>query len=1032
MAVDFAAWLRTNHPGWGVLVLLLLSVSHSPRLSAATPDPPRFEPVAIPGLSHETVSAMVQDREGFLWFGTWDGLDRWDGREVKNHSHDPGDPRSLSNSHIAALLVDSNGSLWVATLGGIQRYDRRSREFQRFELPEVTDGGDRDPTRRWTLYEAADQTIWVGTNNGLFVLHPGDGSFRAVDRIQAGMPAGSAGVVRFDEDSHGVLWLMATDRFYRSAALYEVTEASAEQDAIGLARHEIAVDQAVSFLIDDRDHFWMNGTAPRKLDAASGRFAALQADAASLPTTAHLQDRAGRVWIGSISGLYLADPGNARAVAVPLSRREGYVDDFVLSIFEDDAGSIWVSTIAGLYRHDPARKSFFTLQENPAVPGFGLTTNRVASVVRDPGGDIWAAGWGAGLDRVHAVTGKTQHYPQSASAPGALPEAAAYFLHIDSRGRLWAAGGEFLCRYVRTDDRFSCVSPGAATAPEPFRAMADGPDGKLFLASRVYGLLEFDPETERFRQRLAEMNASRTVECMAATNSGLWMVASSGRLIRLDFDSGLARQFDLADAFPGQPPLAREYYDVHVAADGVLWMGTSHGLLRFDPETRGARAYTREDGLPGSYVYAILADGGGSLWVSTNRGLVRFDERLRGRSRFRTYDHADGVGSMEFNRGARFRSRDGRFYFGGKEGVTWFDPGDITNNPYVPPLALADISITDRDGRVRLLNESGAPLVVGPNDHSLTLQFAALSFTDPAKNRYRYRLEGFDGAWNDAGSRNTATYTSLPAGDYIFRFVGSNNDSVWNEAGHAVPVTVVPPWWATWWFRVLVAAIAIATLALAYRWRVTHLLEMERLRRRIADDLHDDLSSDLSGIALTMDILEQREALDDHDRQRIAQVRSTALGMIDGVRDLVWYLDTGHDTIGALWQRMHTAADSLLPGRRVTLRKEVGDDATAIDMTLRRQVFLIFKELLHNIAKHSDAGRVWVDLRESRGRLLLSVRDDGIGFDASGTNRGRGLGNLQRRAGRLGGRIDIESAVGRGSRITLVIPLVSSPRGQPV
>src|SRR5690606_8262588 len=288
----------------------------------------------------------------------------------------------------------------------------------------------------------------------------------------------------------------------------------------------------------------------------------------------------------------------------------------------------------------------------------------------------------------------------------------------------------------------------------------------------------------------------------------------------------------------------------HRDAAGALWLGTGTGLTRYDPAAGAFTHYLKRDGLPGSVVYSILEDGRQRLWLGTNLGLACFDPRLPAGRAFRTFDAGAGTGNPEYNRQAAFRNGRGSFFFGGMGGLTVFDPDKIHDNPVVPPVVLVDVQKANREGTASVNPFGLGHLRLSSRDYSLSFTFAALAYAHPPKNRYAYRLEGFDAGWVDAGTGRVARYTNLPAGDYVFRVRGSNNDGVWNEAGLALRLTVLPPFWETAWFRLLVAAAVAGLLGAAYRYRVQRLLEVERLRLRIASDLHDDFSSDLTGIAL--------------------------------------------------------------------------------------------------------------------------------------------------------------------------------------
>jgi signal transduction histidine kinase len=387
-----------------------------------------------------------------------------------------------------------------------------------------------------------------------------------------------------------------------------------------------------------------------------------------------------------------------------------------------------------------------------------------------------------------------------------------------------------------------------------------------------------------------------------------------------------------------------------------------------------------------------------------------------------TYDLADGIGTMEFNRGARLRTRDGRLVFGGATGVVGFDPEAIRPDERRPEIALVGVEAASRAGVRRLDGRGLEGVVLSPRERTATFTLAALAFEDPGQSRYAYRLDGLDEGWVEAGTERRARYTGLPPGDYVFRARAANHDGTWSEAVLAVPVRVEPWMWETTWFRVLVVVLLLGLGALAYRARVARLLAVERLRLRIAGDLHDDLSSDLSGIALATDLLGRRPGLAAADRQRLADVHSTATSMVDALRDIVWTVDPAHDSVEAFARRVRLVADRLLDGRAHAVEVDL-PDAGALPMPLRRELLLILKEALHNAHRHAEAGRVDVRLGRDGADLVLAVEDDGVGFDPGAVAGGHGLRSLRTRAERIGGALTVDSTPGRGTRVRLAVPL---------
>ena len=783
-------------------VALSLSVS-----AAAQPPPaeiPRFERVDIPGLAHGSITALAQDEQGFLWIGTRDGLSRWDGYDVLPFRPVPGDPTSLSNAFVASLYLDRDDRLWVGTDDGLNRYEPATRSFARYELAPREGGAADEPAALWSIHEAIDGTLWVGASRGLYRLDPVRDVFepmgRRPDAISLATP--TAASIRTDPD--GRLWVLATGypQDASAARLYRARFDDTGRDSWDEFEMERVDLASYSFFIDSRGRFWTGGIIPKRPDPTSRRLVRVGA-ANDTPETARafVEDRRERIWIGTAEGLFVHLPGTEAATAVPLQDNASWLGDYIGSLLEDDAGTLWVGTNAGLFRSDPATKAFNHVGEtSPQDPERGLGVGPAAAIVRDAQGDIWVGTWGGGVDRIDAETGLVRRYAASTDPSAALPEAAAVFLLVDSRGRLWASANEHLCQYMPSADTFRCHAiPEGDGTMRWIWGLAEGPSGRLFAGTNYSGVFECFPERGEFRPFPDDPKARAAVGPNAFTlatqpDGVLWVGGMQGTLARVDLATGAATRTTLRDA---EGRRSGAVHEVLQDSRGRVWVGTGTGLFVLPAGGGEPRHYTQADGLPGSFVYGLLEDDRGRIWMATNRGLARYDAADPGAGPSRTYDLEDGIGSMEFNRHARFRADDGTLYFGGATGVTWFDPDAIAENRHIPPVVMTSVRITDRDGNERVVAGTGG-VTFGPADHAVSFEFSALSYTAPAKNRYRYRLEGFDEGWVEAGGRRFVTYTNIPIGDYVFRVKGSNNDGVWNEQGLAVPISALPATWETW------------------------------------------------------------------------------------------------------------------------------------------------------------------------------------------------------------------------------------------
>mgnify|MGYP001985366064 CR=1 FL=1 len=950
------------------------------------------------GLAHNSVYAIHQDREGFLWFGTLDGLDRYDGYAFVTHRHDPADPTSLPHNLVRSLFEDADGTLWIGTQNGVARRRARAPGFERFAVPADRATGDRSV---FEIVRDRHGTLWAASAGGLLRLDETAGRFvRALDGVAHGL------ALRAD-----TLWVLGGDAPEQSRSLVQVDVR--RRRVSGRWRVETAYGTPLALDLDGEGRPWITGEGPAAFDGD-------RVDGGADYTTRVVKALGdGEMWIGGVgSGVRrCAEAGCVDALVDP--ERPDWIHNYVRAVAEDRTGAVWVGTYGGVYRWDPAQKPFRTFGHRPRDPA-SLSTPAVSALAEDADGRIWVGSFDGGLDRLDPVTGRVQRFGMGGPRGPVLW--SLWALLVDSRGRLWAGGGSGLAQ-VDTQTGRARVVPGVAEAlgGSVATSLAEDADGRIWVSS-FGGLVRVDLATgvvTSFPMTGDGRGPSRdVVNTVRADGGHLWLGQPWGGLDRFDLAAGRFLPVPLADDGDGRLT-GEATYDLHPDGDGGVWVATASGLYHARTD-RILRHLTTADGLPGTVVYSIQPDARNRLWLGTSRGLARFDPAT---GDVAAYDLADGIGMMEFNRAARLRTRDGRIWLGGAEGVVAFDPDAIRADERAPTVVLVGAEVASRAGSRAVDTRALDRLVLGPAERTLTVTFSALRFADPAATRYRYRLDGLDDGWVEAGTQRQARYTALPPGDYTLHVRAVTPDGVASEHEAVLPVRVTPRVWETGWFRALALLALLGLGVVAYRVRVGQLLAVERLRLRIAGDLHDDLSSDLSGIALATDLLGRRPGLAPADRQRLADVRDAATSMVDALRDIVWAVDPAHDSVEAFGRRVRVVAQRLLEGHAHTLDIDLGAPGGALPMVVRRELMLILKEALHNIIRHAGAGRVAVTLRREGTRLTLAVADDGLGFDPAVVREGHGLGSLRARAARLGGTLDVVSAPGDGTRVALAVDL---------
>ncbi len=648
---------------------------------------------------------------------------------------------------------------------------------------------------------------------------------------------------------------------------------------------------------------------------------------------------------------------------------------------------------------------------NPAV---------VEAMLQDREGFLWFGAYD-GLHRYDGYAFKSyRHDPDDATS---LSPGATLALREDRTGRLWIGTEDGLNRFDHQQERFIRYAlPADSTYPrQSIRILFEDRDGVLWTGTngRLY---RYDAAHDRFEPYTPftgppEHLDERYISGIQQDRNGhLWVLAKN-----LWENRASLFQIDLAQDTVTRYALAPEWGQVGpflIDSRNNFWI-KAPAPVSFPPDARGV-LHPRETPVEAAH-WTFFEDRDSIVWIGTRDGLYRKDPA----SPAPTVHRILPSGGANFIHSV-YQVRSGRLLIGTGNGVYQTNthlthPAAATS--YRPPVLLTALHVSNRAGTTPRMPYGLDRLTLSYQDYSFAFEYAALTFSAPQQNHYRYRIEGYDKDWIDAGTRRFATYSNVPPGRYTLQVEVISAEGVPETEHLALPLIITPAFWQTWWFRGLVAVLVVALLAAAYQYRVRRLLEMERMRLRIASDLHDDVSSNLSGIALMSQIVEQQPGLAPEHRHQLSRIAGTAQQTVEDLRNIVWLVDPGHDRLDDLLLKMKDTAATLLNGTAYSFH--VGDetDPGPLDMEFRRQVFLIYKEILHNIVRHAQAASVEIAVSQHQKNFTLRVTDDGVGFDPSDVQRGHGLRNLRRRAETMGARLEIASQPGAGTQIILTVKM---------
>ncbi len=1006
----------------------------------AAPDETERAPVlsraaAESELRQSGVDAIFQDRDHFLWFGTREGLVRWDGFTARHWHAVPFEPTSLGQNVVVKIDQDSQGHLWVITRPHIFGSSRPSRlvapEFESFvhySLEEVV-----------LAVDAAGRP-WLADSTQIYRFVP------ERDRFETWMTRSEPRPSRDSDaafDGQGALWLAGdswADRCRldrQECRTFELASAPRVPPRIVPFQNKIRVTTARGLLCFD--------DARERFDPCPNL---AKQPAAALTTAA--SDAAGNLWLASLEGVWRVS--ESKVQPVPVHSPVGAAGDDIYTLLGDHAGGMWAGTPWGLLHWDPHRPPFELLSLGDRSPG-ARSSAPIMSMHEDSFGTLWIGTIGDGLFSLDSDS-TWRHYPERLWAQE-LTSPVSFVWSIASHGQhVWLATTYGLVRLDRVTGRATLVELSLPqerdTRTSGIRKVLVDTRGTLWAMTYTEGLFRFatgsNGRTEFSRPERIFHEPGATVEDLVIHQTGLiWLATGDDGLRRVDPTSGVVHAFRHDPSDPSKLS-ANGVFSLFIDSRDQLWVGTTSGLDRLAEDGESFGHILGPDDLPSSAVLAIL-EGPQRLWLTTNRGLVSIDKEAAHTAGWQksqsdsvtTWTIEDGIGNQEFNRGAKFRDREGRLYFGGDRGITHFQPRDIQPSTYRPPIRLGGLTLVSDRGTRRLEPEPEQTIEIAPDVTSFTFELATIDFSHPPANRFALKLVGVDSEWIDLGTRRAITYAGTPPGRYTLTARVSNSDQVWNERHLEVPLVVVPPFYQTPLFRIagaLAAGFGILGLgALMTRRRYRRQLrrlETERQRhedrRRISRDLHDELGAGLTQIVL---LSEKEIRQTQGDPETLKRIADGARRLIDSIREIIWSIDPEQDRLDRLSSRLRGAVSEALETADLAARLIFPERPPALPISpqLRRNVSLILREAVNNAIRHARANTVEVRFEHLDDHLKIEIADDGRGFDAEhllnrpDVSPGNGLRNLKDRAQALGGAVTIESREGDGSRIQVRVPL---------
>jgi signal transduction histidine kinase/ligand-binding sensor domain-containing protein len=1010
------------------------------------------------GLSQGLISAMAQDSDGYIWIGTKDGLNRYDGYTFKIYHHQLGDSSSVAN-YITSLYVDEANRLWVGTESqGVYLFDRPRETFIHMEHSPRVSGSLRGQSIGYNIWGDRQGHVMVAMNGvqGVDVITTtpptaGGEETYAISNIDKVYPGLVLSSVPGFFDANFSFWTTGGPWFYRGdSTVYFPNHSLRDGKYIAIAASGGNSCHGMWFMITDpqQEHVYLpKDNDLYMFDAAEGKFRSIL----KLPQgytfgCRSVMDHEGRIWTTQSDNSFLRINPKTAAIEHLKPIALASVIEQVASagtMLVDRYDNIWmgnpgmgimkISASADLFKQMPGpiphpsiwpyRISKPGIKADLDVESFRIwqtlssrlplahetqvVSDASAILASDANGAFWLA----------SASSKYLHLIKAYPAKKIFEEISSFhgngqnwqYLPIipDRRAGIWyserAVADSAHLYHIRTSDHaIEVYTFPVKNEIGTNRFLSDWyeeENGSFWFATRM-GVFYFNPDTKQWK-RYANV---------------------PGEKASLSFDKVLSICPD-----PAEPVR-------------YMWVGTEGGgLNKLDRSTGNCTAYTVEDGLPNNVIYAVQSDKHNNLWMSTNNGLCLFNPRTL---EVRNFSASDGLPGNEFNRFQFSKSSTGILCFGGVEGSVCFDPEDFYKKIpdakvvftqlrlFNKPVTRNGISGMPDSYKLQSPIEYSKDLVFPYDQHMISFDFALMDLSNPARNRYRYKLEGLNEDWIDNGYNHEVTLTNLAPGDYTLRVSGQNGNGIWTTQEAVMHITILHPWWSTWWFQSAVALMFFALLYALYRYRLQQAVHIERVRNRIAQDLHDEIGSTLSSISLYSAVMKNISPdMPPANRSILDKITQSTSQMMESMNDIVWTIKADNDSFEQVVDRMRAFAVSMTEARDIVLHFDADAVAEKLKMNMdqRKNIYLIFKEAVNNAVKYAACKNLYIHISVNKNKLEVSIVDDGLGFELGAKENaqlgGNGMKGMQTRAKDIGGILSVESTKGKGTTIVLTVPV---------
>jgi ligand-binding sensor domain-containing protein/two-component sensor histidine kinase len=980
---------------WNTIFFILLSYI------ALAQQEYRFESFTTKdGLSHASINCLYKDSRGLLWIGTDFGLNMYDGNSFSSFYNIPGDTNSLPHNKILTICEDYQQRLWIGTQKGVSCFNLLTRQFINYSP--FNKGPYHYDMEHCHTYITRDKSVWIGHNKGVIHLDPVAQQFRSYPlRLSPGNQYRNPYVSDFLEDANNDLWIATSlgVRFLKKGDSTLQTFQFPENHP-----SEIVLNACTRFAIDNTGTIycgtWNGGVI--YFDTITRQFKPLSTtDKLKNYVIYQLCFTNDRTWMTSPSGLIAMPPGDLKKQS--LATREEYkslpgnhpLPPPEVMFMLPDKNTIWLATNNGLYK---------ITRNSDAIINYSFTTvneRNIISIQETTPGQLLI------LNELALIT-----YDLDKKLPLKIADAPPYARQlIKTKNGYWLTQNPGLSLLDKNFRVKNIITHNDSLGnPESFGIIHEDKEGKIWLSRGKYGIRQYDPKTHKW-QSFFTGKSTRIVDIKTDEFGNMWLAAS---LIRYTPSTNTFKNIPIRNPVFDSIEV-NSITSVCPDGNGKVWISTYAGIYYYDYTNDSVINLPLPSGIA-PRVDGLVVDKNHHLWMESLGKLVMYDLQ---RKTFKIFGEADGFNAPGMSSDFTVL-QNGKIVIGYNGGFAVIDPEKIVTDSTILPPQFTAITIDNTP----VSNASSIPVL--HYNQSISFNFVSPLYTSTEKNQYAYQLYPLDKEWNFIHGNTSQRFANLPAGKYTFIVKAATASGIWNPSNSSFSFIIRPPYWKTWWFLSLLSVIITGSLFAFYRYRVRQLVKIERIRTRIATDLHDDIGATLSSISMYSDAVKQqvKEKL-PHLEPVLDKMGENSRDMVNSMSDIVWAINPNNDDGYKLTERMESYARDLCSMKNVLLQFHAKENIHSMNLPLeyRKNIYLIFKESLNNALKYSSARHIHIDISKSNGKLMMTIADDGTGFDRQTVTSGNGLLNIVERAKEIKGISIIDSAIGKGTRISFSCPI---------